>query len=660
MRRGRMKSRGDMAGRRTATGKGASSSVPMQAAVHAFLTSLFLNITIKSLLMAQNSGVIRESHVYPWHFRDLQITGISVFLVMDILLLSVYAAVCFLFLRMFFKMSRRISYAFVALPVFIYLFYVLPAYHNAVELHWRHFLLGLPAYFYQDLVFSAVLAGLIYLVFRLNYLLRMPDQVSWFVSLSVQGGVWAYLILNYHIYGNFGTNLSIGVVQLIGNMADLSSSFKEYLTPGAVMSLFLFIPVFFISRRWVVKRYAEIAKAPGIIRIGLVSALALFVGISAVFHWLEKYSEGLEMNPMAQMARGLPGLILGETWFAHARDTESIQPSSLSVLYPAGRDGRIESDVNFKTDLSGAAEGMNVILVVLESTGVNYLQVYGHSEPTTPEMEKLKDHMLLFENYYTITPSSMQSLFPIFCSMYPPLKMLTQVNPHITCASISEILTAEGYSATLFHSGKFAFNRKKAFFSHRGFDVLYDAESMPGRTGYYRNSWGIDERATVKAMFDWLDHNSEQPFFITYIPVFPHHPYDVPEEQFVVFGRESPLEKYKNSLAYMDRMIGDLYRALEERSLAENTLLIIVGDHGEAFGEHENNYIHALRVYEENIKVPFMIINKTLIGEPHKIDTLGNHIDLTPIFSNLSLAGPSSGKTTMGVNLLRSRYFSRR
>jgi len=285
----------------------------------------------------------------------------------------------------------------------------------------------------------------------------------------------------------------------------------------------------------------------------------------------------------------------------------------------------------------------NVVLIVLESVGARNASYYGpvtvHGETrdTTPNLASLREHMLLMENHYAVHSTSMENLFSIACSLYPyPLRpVITDVNPTIPCGSMPEMLVDAGYHAGLFHSGHFSFWRKDLFFDNRGFEVMYDADSMPGRQGAYEYNWGIDERVTTRAIADYIHTNRDRSFFVQYIPVFPHAPYQVPSEDLEVFPGDERIDDYHNSLRYVDGAIGTIIDALREDDLLDDTLLIVLSDHGEAFDEHPGNRCHSAFIYDENIHVPLGLYNPLLFSGAPSVQRVTNHLDLLPTVADL-------------------------
>jgi arylsulfatase A-like enzyme len=71
------------------------------------------------------------------------------------------------------------------------------------------------------------------------------------------------------------------------------------------------------------------------------------------------------------------------------------------------------------------------------------------------------------------------------------------------------------------------------------------------------------------------------------------------------------LNRYLNAISRLDTLIAKLYRDLEKRGLADDTLIVITGDHGQSWGHH-NTWRHGDKLYDEQCRVPMIMINKHL------------------------------------------------
>ena len=132
--------------------------------------------------------------------------------------------------------------------------------------------------------------------------------------------------------------------------------------------------------------------------------------------------------------------------------------------------------------------------------------------------------------------------------------------------------------------------------------------------GNVNSSFGVDEPAAVGRILSWIDSLPHgQPFFLTYLPVAGHHPYATPDPG--PFPNNNEFGNYLNALHYGDTSLGTLIQGLRNRGLENKTLFVLFGDHGEAFQQHDGNSGHSMFVYDENVRVPYIIAAPGLTPE---------------------------------------------
>ena len=316
---------------------------------------------------------------------------------------------------------------------------------------------------------------------------------------------------------------------------------------------------------------------------------------------------------------------------------------------PYGPTGRPDPPRHAREDLArwkGAAKGRNVVLILLESTGAKYLKPYGAREDPMPNLSALAGQSILFENAYAVYPESIKGLFSVLCSRYPALDTQPEVCAKIATPSIASRLEADGFHTALFHSGRFLYLGMEEIVRHRGFQTLEDAGDIGGDR---QSSFGVDEPATVERILNWVDSLPKGgTFFLTYLPVAGHHPYDFPGPG--KFPGNDDFARYLNALHYSDAAMGELFEGFKARDLFEKTLFVILGDHGEAFGRHEGNYGHTLFIYDENIHVPFCVAAPGLIREQVRVGRVASLIDTAP--TDLDLLGARIPDEYQGRSLL--------
>jgi len=90
--------------------------------------------------------------------------------------------------------------------------------------------------------------------------------------------------------------------------------------------------------------------------------------------------------------------------------------------------------------------------------------------------------------------------------------------------------------------------------------------------------------------------------------------------------------------------------ALEKNNLLKNTVVFVFADHGEAFYQHSGNYLHSLFVYEENVHVPFAILNPQIFSKGIRYDGISRMVDIAP--TALDILGIKPPKHYQGISLL--------
>ena len=278
----------------------------------------------------------------------------------------------------------------------------------------------------------------------------------------------------------------------------------------------------------------------------------------------------------------------------------------------------------------GLLKGANVILIGLESTGTGYLSTYGAASDPMPLLSRLAREGVTFENTYAPYPESIKGLYALLFSQQPHFGFDPEdLGPH-SPPSLAVTAHNHSYETALFHSGRFMYLGMDDVIAAAGFQHADDAGAISGN---HNSSFGVDDFATVDHLLNWLDHRTAtNPFLVHYLPISGHHPYDAPIRS--TFAGPDDKSRYRNALYYSDLALKRLVDGLEKRDLLENTLLVIYGDHGEAFGEHPGNYGHTLYLYEENVRVPLIFWMPAQL-QAARVPRITSLVDIGPTICDL-------------------------
>lgn len=307
----------------------------------------------------------------------------------------------------------------------------------------------------------------------------------------------------------------------------------------------------------------------------------------------------------------------------------------------------------------------NIILVTLESTSNAYLSLFGYEHRTWPELDSLKNRMEIFPFIFAGFPESSNADFSIMSGLHPPDYLFLRQTPVFNHPILVDRLKNAGYTCSMFFSGFIGDTGLSSFYKPREFARLYDAMSLPGITSDEGWVWGVKEHVMIDRIGDLLRQSarqSEQPFFIYYRMIFPHSPFDkisdepahFPEDDYF---RRSWLGRYKNLLLYQDRQLASLIRMVDTNGLADNTIIVLIGDHGTMLGEN-GLFGHGWNLSPHLINVPLIIIRPG--NQEFRVNASpGSQADIMPTIFDLAGIEPGREYFMQGKSLLQQEPASK-
>ena len=298
------------------------------------------------------------------------------------------------------------------------------------------------------------------------------------------------------------------------------------------------------------------------------------------------------------------------------------------------------------TGLPPALQGSpNVLIVVMDTVRADHISALGYSRPTTPNLDRLATQGVLFENAISTSSWTLPAHASLLTGRFP-FEHGAEVKAYDgRYPTLSEVFRERGYRTGAFSANTYYFASQNGFghgFLHFDgmFTNLADAFTRPLYGRYLMMLYEIASHSDlpgrkradiVNARFlDWLQGDTSRPFlavlnyFDAHDPYLPPSPFrgrfaSRPDVGGVLNGWASreALERpsdvqdekdaYDGGIAYEDDRIGNLLEVLGKRGLAENTLLVVVSDHGEFFGEH-GLYLHKNALFIEGIHVPMLLV----------------------------------------------------
>jgi arylsulfatase A-like enzyme len=280
------------------------------------------------------------------------------------------------------------------------------------------------------------------------------------------------------------------------------------------------------------------------------------------------------------------------------------------------------------------------VLVLLDTLRADRLGCYGYGRrPTSPRIDRMAEHGVVFENAISHAPWTMASVASIL-SGFPDMRAFDgQLQ-----SSLVEVLSAAGVRTAAFTEGGYF---TAAFGFDRGFQEFHEEHYLFG---------GTIER-TFDAALDWLAQAGAGRFFLLVHTYAAHMPYTrttfsggleparfgehftqeaheaVSSGELVLSRAELDLLEalYDGGVEACDRQVGRLLDGLEALGLGDETAVLVTSDHGEELGEGRfptfaGEHGHAL--HEELVRVPLIVADPR--SRPRRVEQQVRSMDILP------------------------------
>ncbi len=289
------------------------------------------------------------------------------------------------------------------------------------------------------------------------------------------------------------------------------------------------------------------------------------------------------------------------------------------------------------------ARRLNLVLVTIDTLRADRLGCYGYSQIETPNLDKLAQRGVLFENAVAQAPLTAPSHASMFTGTYPTLHKVRDTGGFIlppSSTTLAEVLQQQGWDTAAFVGASVL---KKGFGLNQGFAVYDDRMPKPGAQDAAVEFPERRAGEVVDRAIQWLDGLTRQPFFLWVHLFDPHAPYDPPAP----FRERYSGRPYDGEVAYTDQQVGRLLEAVARKSPPENTLIAALSDHGESLSEH-GEYTHGVFLYDVTLRVAFLMAGP---GVPRdlRVKPQARTIDLLPTL--LELLGTRAPEGVQGASL---------
>ncbi len=303
----------------------------------------------------------------------------------------------------------------------------------------------------------------------------------------------------------------------------------------------------------------------------------------------------------------------------------------------------------------------NIIVVVLEGLQYQYTSLADRQNNLTLYLATLAEQGVEFKNARSSQAHTTKALFALLTGWFSSashdiVETVPVAKPYAGMATI--IKDKLDYRTAFFQSAMGNFESRPGLVYNLGFEKFWARDDLNDPNSFL-GYLACDEFSMLKPITEWIKAD-ERPFFLTILCSVTHDPYEVPG-WFDAPAKE-PIERYRQSILYTDKFLAALDVELARLNLTDKTIFCVIGDHGEAFGEHGQSG-HALIAFDEVLRIPFCLRAPFLVEPGVKVSEPVSSVDLTPTL--LGLLGFETETVGFdGINVLgpipegRKVYFS--
>ncbi|UCD83237.1 MAG: sulfatase, partial [Deltaproteobacteria bacterium] len=290
----------------------------------------------------------------------------------------------------------------------------------------------------------------------------------------------------------------------------------------------------------------------------------------------------------------------------------------------------------------------NIILALVDALRPDHLGCYGYSRETSPNIDRIAREGVIFSNAISQASWTWPSVASLFTSLYPSQHKVTKIFGYPlsnSLTTLAEIMRDEGYTTGVISSNLCI---SEVFQFDQGFDYFNKRCSSFG--------CGDDAECITNQILTWLEMNYDSSFFIYLHYMDPHAPFDPPSLFKGIIDKPNNfnninriISNYNGDIRFVDYHMGKLLSKLRELGMDDNTLFIIIADHGEEIYEH-GGIAHGPTLYEEVLRIPVIFRYPALFPKGKVVEEIIQTIDIAPTI--LDVAGIQEFKDMEGSSLL--------
>lgn len=499
---------------------------------------------------------------------------------------------------------------------------------------------NLPGAIAQDLLIALAV------LFSTALLLQKPSRLRLAAGFLLGGALLLLLMIDMRVRELWLKPFDLSIIHYgLANLSDLTSGidlfFNQSILPWMTYRKFLFfIGVVYIGNWGLIAGIASSGKSiqfrqPRILSFIFVAsaAILLFLAVSA-----PQYRYRMNENVVT-------GYLVSR--FQASFTESSAQTENSADRFEQPQAPLASQQILKRQILNNVKPFRNVVVVIYESMRWKDINILGEGTTLSPVLAKMASSGIVSKSYVTV-PHSSKAYYAVLTGRHPYLGI-----------EMREVLQEQNaslwhYLHTTRHMNNYAFS--SLFLGFEGMGKLLKSFGIePYETRELARKKGIDiaSASSFGTSDEYLYTLGSQsisktgdPFSAIFFPIAAHYPYECKGSD----PKRHNLDDYEKCVAESDTNLAKLLDEFRQRGLMQDTLFVVVGDHGESFGEH-GLFVHNSSMYNEEVTVPLIFWSEDGRLGQHRIP-YSRQIDIAPTIADL-MGAMEANIPVQGVSLLR-------
>jgi phosphoglycerol transferase MdoB-like AlkP superfamily enzyme len=287
----------------------------------------------------------------------------------------------------------------------------------------------------------------------------------------------------------------------------------------------------------------------------------------------------------------------------------------------------------------------NVILILWESLPAKIVGSLGGEPNVTPNLNKLSKEGILFTNFYANGDRTDKAIPAILSGYYPPpvKRIMRMPNKTRSLPMLPKKMIDLGYKTSFYYGGDLNFGNMNTYLRNAGITDFVDGSAFDKKD--WNSKWGAYDDVFMKRFAKDLATKQSKPFFKIALTLTSHEPYELKGEY--KFGKDTEDNKFRSTHYYTDKVIGDFIAFAKKQAWYNNTLIVIMSDHGHSSPKHEGPYFSP-----KKFRIPMLWLGGAINQKHTKIETVASQVDFS--YTLLALLNADNKDFIFGKHLFNT------